>query len=201
MAKTRPPVHPKAGPQAGSAEERLLVRRILAGDEQAFNQLYESHKKRLERTAIHFLGAGHPQIEDVLQNTFLHSLPKLREFRFESSLFTWLNHFTVNFCYQALKKGNKTTLPGTEVLQDLAEDRKARAPEAWQKAVHEEIEALSPEHRQMIQKRDIEGASYRDMARELKLAPGTVMSRLARARAELRKRLKKKRALFHIFWE
>lgn len=185
--------------------ERALVRRILDGDEQAFNAFYEAHKKRLERTAIHFLGAGHPSIPDVLQDTFLNAIPKLPEFRYESTLFTWLNHFVVNFCFQVLKKGKKTLPVETEWLEETAGLRGTSGEmadsKAWSGALAEEIKGLDPEQRQILTLREIEGKSYGEIGREMKLAPGTVMSRLSRARQELRQRLVKKKALFGLFWK
>jgi RNA polymerase sigma factor (sigma-70 family) len=180
--------------------ERELVAKIISGDEAAFQLFYDTHKKRLEHTAIHFLGAGNPSIPDVLQETFIAVLPKLKDFRFESSLYTWLNHFTVNFCFQALNKGKKTLLAETEELEGWARPRKSEASPELQRALHDEILALSEDHRDVIIRKDIEGRSYMDIAEELKLAPGTVMSRLARARAELRKRLEGKKAVFESLW-
>jgi RNA polymerase sigma-70 factor (ECF subfamily) len=181
-------------------DERELVAKIISGDEAAFQLFYDTHKKRLEYTAIHFLGAGHPSIADVLQETFIAVLPKLKDFRFESSLYTWLNRFTVNFCFQALNKGKKTLLAETEELEGWSKPRVSEASPELQRALNDEILALSEDHRDVIIRKDIEGRSYQDIAAELKLAPGTVMSRLARARAELRKRLEGKKAVFESLW-
>ena len=177
-------------------EERELVKKILDGDESAFQHFYDTHKKRLEHTAIHFLGAGNASIADVLQETFIAALPKLKEFRFESTLYTWLNRFTVNFCFQALNKGKKTLLSETEDMEAFARPQAADASPELKQALHDEIAALSPEHREVIQMKDIEGRPYDEIASQLKLAPGTVMSRLSRARKELGKRLQGKKALF-----
>ena len=181
-------------------EERELVKKILAGDESAFQHLYDTHKKRLEYTAIHFLGAGHASIADVLQETFLSALPKLKDFRFESSLYTWLNRFTVNFCFQALNKGKKTLLSETEDLEAYSKPLPPEASPELKQALNEAIEALSQEHREVIRLKDLEGRPYLEIAAQLKLAPGTVMSRLARARNELKKSLEGKRALFESLW-
>jgi RNA polymerase sigma-70 factor (ECF subfamily) len=180
--------------------ERDLVAKIIAGDEAAFQVFYETHKKRLEYTAIHFLGAGHPSIPDVLQETFMAVLPKLKDFRFESSLYTWLNRFTVNFCFQALNKGKKTLLAETEDLELWSRPLKGEGSPELKRALNDEILALSEEHRDVIIRKDIEGRSYADIAAELKLAQGTVMSRLSRARKELKKRLEGKKAVFESLW-
>jgi RNA polymerase sigma-70 factor (ECF subfamily) len=85
-------------------DEKDLVARILAGEEAAFNSLYKELRPRLLKAAAHFLGYGDPAVEDVVQETFAKALPLLPQFRFEASLFTWFNRFTVNLCLQELSK-------------------------------------------------------------------------------------------------
>ena len=181
-------------------DERELVAKILAGDEAAFQVFYDTHKKRLEYTAVHFLGAGHPSIPDVLQETFIAVLPKLKDFRFESSLYTYLNRFTVNFCFQALNKGKKILLAETEELEAWSKPQQPGLPAELKQILYDQINALSTEHREVIVRKDIQGRSYLEIATELKLAPGTVMSRLSRARKELRKQLEGKKALLESLW-
>jgi RNA polymerase sigma-70 factor, ECF subfamily len=181
--------------------EQELIQKILSGDEAAFQELYESHKRRLEQTAIHFLGRENPFLQDVVQDTFLAALPQLKDFRFECTLYTWLNRFTVNFCFQVLNKGKKSVLAETEQLEQWARPRQAQPNAQWEGVLKDEIANLTPEHREVIQKKDIEGYSYADIAHQLKVAPGTVMSRLSRARKELRLRLEKKKDLFNAVWK
>ena len=108
----------------------------------------------------------------------------------------------MNFCWQALKKGKKSEPVETETLEDLGARRALKGqPGGPGLDLAEEIAKLSPEFRQVLVKRELESKSYQEIARELKLAPGTVMSRLARARQELSRRLKKKKALFGLFWD
>jgi RNA polymerase sigma-70 factor, ECF subfamily len=181
--------------------EQEIVQKIIAGDELAFQEFYESHKKRLEHTAIHFLGRDNPFLQDVIQDTFLAALPKLKEFRFECALYTWLNRFTVNFCFQVLNKGKKAVLAETEQLEQWAKPRQVEASAQWERVLKEEIGNLSPEHRDVINKKDLEGYSYMEIAQQLKVAPGTVMSRLSRARQELRLKLEKRKEIFETVWK
>ena len=182
-------------------DEKELVKLILEGDEKAFQHFYDAHKKRLEHTAIHFLGAGNPAIADVIQETFLASFPKLKDFEFKSSLYTWLNRFTVNFCFQALNKGKKTELWETEQLEAVAQRGNSHlGSDSWKTLLHQEIAQLSPEHREVIQMKDMEGYTYTEIAEKLQLAPGTVMSRLSRARQELKKALSTKKEVIDSMW-
>jgi RNA polymerase sigma-70 factor (ECF subfamily) len=181
--------------------ERRLVKKILKGDEEAFLVLYNNHKHRLARTAAHFLGYTDPSIEDVVQDTFATAYPKLKEFRFESSLYTWLNRFTVNFCFQTINKRKKTVLSETEKLEGYAARITPNAPDLLKKALLQDIETLDEDHREVVRLKDLEGHTYLQIADELGLAPGTVMSRLSRARAKLKERIGERKEVYDDFFK
>lgn len=185
-----------------SEDEKVLVKRILDGDESAFLEIYGAYKHRLARTAAHFLGSLDSGVEDVVQETFAMALPKLKDFRFESSLYTWLNRFTVNFCFQTINKRKKTLASQTKDIEAfVVKATKPGAPKLYRGALYQDIEALSPQHEEVIRWKDIEGMSYLEIADRLKIAPGTVMSRLSRARKELKKRLKARKKIYEAFWK
>ena len=181
--------------------EQALVAAILAGDEAAFEQLYRTVKPRLLRTAAHFLGYQDSGAEDAVHDALTAALPHFKNFRFESSLYTWLNRFVVNFCFHQLKKRKKTVLVETIQLEGWSKPLDFSAPESLKRAIGDELKQLGPEHAQVIRLRDLEGRSYEETAQELGLAVGTVMSRLARARAALKPRLEKRKAMYDAFWK
>ena len=185
----------------GRVGERALVAAILAGDERAFEQLYKEVKPRLLRAAGHFLGHQESSAEDAVHDALAAALPHLKDFRFESSLYTWLNRFVVNFCFHQLKKRKKTVLAETIQLEGWSKPLNPGAPEGLKRAIAGELEELSPEHAEIIRLRDLEGRSYEETAEVLGIAVGTVMSRLARARAALKIRLEKRKAMYAAFWK
>jgi RNA polymerase sigma-70 factor (ECF subfamily) len=187
--------------EAGREGERALVAAILAGDERAFEQLYRDLKPRLLRAAGHFLGHQDTAAEDAVHDALAAALPLLKEFRFESSLYTWLNRFVVNFCYKELKKRKKNVLTETIQLEGWSKPLGPEAPPELRRAIEDELKALSPEHAQVLRLRDLEGRSYEECAKALGLAPGTLMSRLARARAALKPRLLRRKAMYDSFWK
>ena len=182
-------------------DERELVAKILAGDEAAFESLYKALKPRLLKASAHFLGHQDPSVEDVVQETFTRALPVLDQFRFEASLFTWFNRFTVNLCLQELKKRKKITLSGTIELEGKPQTVGSKIPAELRQAILEELGALGPEQAEVLRRRDLEGQAYTDIARELGLAPGTVMSRLHRGRQLLYERLRSRTELYKVFWK
>lgn len=182
-------------------DERHLVERALAGDDAAFEEIYRSLKPRLLRAAAHFLGYGDPAVEDVVQETFAKALPALAGFRFEASLYTWFNRFTVNLCFQEINKRKKTVLAEPITLEGWSHPLNPEVPEALRQAVLAELAALNPEQSEVLRRRDLEGQPYLDIAAELGLAPGTVMSRLHRGRQALGERLKARAEVYRAFWK
>lgn len=182
-------------------DERELVAKILKGDEAAFEELYKALKPRLLKAAAHFLGHADASIEDVVQETFARAVPRLSEFRFEASLFTWLNRFTVNLCFQELNKRKKTVLAEPVVLEGWSQPLSPKVPEPVRQAILKELEALSPDQAECVRRRDIEGQAYIDIAKDLGLAPGTVMSRLHRGRQILAQGLKARAEVYKDLWK
>jgi RNA polymerase sigma-70 factor (ECF subfamily) len=187
--------------EQGRVGERALVAAILAGDEAAFEQLYRDLKPKLLRAAGHFLGHQDSGAEDAVHDALAAALPHLKDFRFESSLNTWLNRFVVNFCFHQLNKRKKTVLAETIQLEAWSKPLASDAPQELKRAIEDDLGHLTPEHAQVIRLRDLEGRSYEETAQVLGLAVGTVMSRLARARAALKIRLEKRKAMYAAFWK
>jgi RNA polymerase sigma-70 factor (ECF subfamily) len=183
------------------ADERALVARILKGEDQAFNELYSVLRPRLLKAAAHFLGYGDPAVEDVVQESFAKALPRLSEFRFEASLFTWFNRFVVNLCLQEIDKRKKWVLAETIQLEGWSKPLGPQVPEAMKQAIRTEMAALPPEQAEVLKRRDLEGQAYLDIAKDLGLAPGTVMSRLHRGRQALAVRLKARAGVYKSFFK
>jgi RNA polymerase sigma-70 factor (ECF subfamily) len=92
MAREGPTVRPDVAASESSARESVdleLVRRAQAGDDQAFGQLVERHRRTVYRAAYAALGSPN-DADDVAQETFVAAYQKLRGFRAEASFKTWL---------------------------------------------------------------------------------------------------------------
>jgi RNA polymerase sigma-70 factor (ECF subfamily) len=135
-------------------------------------------------------GSGH-EAEDAVQEACLRALEYFEGFRGEDGR-AWLLAIVRNTCYDRLRR----TRP-TEELLDAADS--AAGPEALQlqaadrALVHRGMERLPAEYREALVLREMEGLSYREIARVAGVPVGTVMSRLARARAGLRAAIVKER--------
>ena len=73
--------------------DRELVRRMLAGEEEAFTAFFDSHFPRLYRFALRRMGEDADAAEDVAQSALCKAMVQLRTYRGEAALFTWLCTF------------------------------------------------------------------------------------------------------------
>ncbi len=77
-------------PPAARVSDKVLVRRLLSGDEAAFRQFFDGHFPRLYRFALTRTDGDHDAAEEIVQKTLIAAMRKLQAYRGEASLFTWL---------------------------------------------------------------------------------------------------------------
>lgn len=175
--------------------EQTLIKNILAGDEAAKTLFYQSHLNRLKPICVHFLGYQDPDIDDIIQQTFLIAFEKLPEFQPRSTLYTWIAHICVNLCYERLRKRKRVLASLQEDLEQLTlsvvharsqeqEDKDERKQQIL--LVERLLGTMSEKCRKIIELRDRQGESYAIIGKLLKLPMGTVMSQLARCRETLK---------------
>jgi RNA polymerase sigma-70 factor (ECF subfamily) len=165
----------------------------MAGDEAACREIVDLHSHGLHRLAFSLVGSAE-DAEDVVQETFAGAFRALRDFEGRAALKTWLVRILVR---QAARRQRTRARKRTQPLDSVAdasgraaavrppgETLDARLDVLWA------LDGLSPEHREVIVLREIEGMSYQEMADALDVARGTIESRLHRARQALRERLK-----------
>jgi RNA polymerase sigma-70 factor, ECF subfamily len=130
--------------------------------------------------------------EDLVQETYLRALPAVRKLKTNSNVKSWLFTILRNLWLNHLRR-RRVTLPA----DDFGESPElAQPPEQGPFALHvsgiereqvrEAIARLPVHFREVILLREFEALSYEDIARVLNVPAGTVMSRLARARGQLR---------------
>lgn len=180
-------------------DERALVERVLDGDHEAFRQVIQRCNQRLFRVARAVVN-NDPEAEDVVQEGYVHAYEKLRTFRGEASLLTWLTRIVLNEAHGRLRRRRPTV--GLETVDELqsqtgrvlafpsrpgSEDPAAAAARGQVRALVEQaIEALPEPFRVVFVMRDVEGCSVEETALALRLLPATVKTRLHRARRMLR---------------
>ncbi len=191
-----------------SAFERAeieFIESLRAGSCDAFDTLINRYSADVYALLLR-LTEDHEEAGDLTQETFLSALRSIKSFRGESELKTWLYRIAVNQSrnrfrwWKRRKKSSTVSLDDsvgrTEmVYADTIADECDSPEEAAQRAERERalrsalIEIAEP-FREVIVLCDIEGMKYGEIAAALDINVGTVKSRLARGREELRLRLK-----------
>ena len=173
-----------------------LIADTLAGDREAFGQLVQRYQNRLFNTLLHVLGSRE-EAEDVMQEAFVQAFLKLSSFQGRSAFYTWLYRIAFNHSVSRRRRQRPRSSidqhheqTGSEIAgHEDTPDRHLLRQEQIQQ-VHHAIGQLSEEHRAILVLRDIEGFDYKAIGEILDLTPGTVRSRLHRARLQLRDELK-----------
>ena len=175
-------------------EEKVWIQRAQKGDAAAFEQLVTAYERKVYALALRSTGSE-ADAADLTQEVFLRAWRSLNSFRGDSTVSTWLYRITMNICIDFSRKKSLQLVPladeeGNEL--PLPDRRTTNSPEAAlenQELSHElntALKQLTPEHRQAILLRDVSGLTYQEIGRMLALEEGTVKSRLARARRNLR---------------
>jgi len=190
--------------RALNAEEALFVARLQANEDAAYDELVRTYSPSIFHVAYRMLGDS-AESSDVVQEIFLKVFRNIGGFKGEAALKTWIFRIALSEILNRLRwwkrrrrfatmsldeqpNGNGTisayavasaSPTPEEVLQSKEEEG----------AIQEALGKLSKDHRSIIVLRDIEGFSYNEIADVLGVSVGTVKSRLARARGDLKKSL------------
>lgn len=166
-------------------EESLLIRACCDNDRNAQRELYELHVERIYRLVLRLLRSEQDAF-DVTQDTFIRVFDKIGSFDQRSSLSTWLYRIATNEALQLLRRRAIEQKHLGVIRDQLNETTPARNERL---ELEEAMGLLSDSHRAILVLRYQQGLSYEQLALVLGLNPGTVASRLNRARTELRRAL------------
>lgn len=175
-----------------------LVQQCTAGDEVACTRLVTDYQRMVFQLALHLLGDAQEAM-DLSQEVFLRVFRTLPQFRGQSSLRTWIYRIVLN---QASNRQRwwRRRFKSHQVALDEHVESHGELPESRSYAMPDRVlqqnetaarvwGALSElpfDQRAAIVLREIDGLSYEEIAESLGIAVGTVKSRLARARLNLR---------------
>lgn len=177
------------------SEEQDLVRLAKKGDVGAFGTLVRANEAKVYNLTLRM--TGNPEdARDLAQEAFLLAYRRLPAFRMECSFSTWLYRLTANLCIDFLRRERRRKSMTVSMEDQMGQQEEGvnqwQEPQAElerleMRAVLEQgISRLSEEHRQILLLREMSGLSYEEIGSLLKLESGTVKSRLARARKQLR---------------
>ncbi len=181
-------------------DDKAIIERVLAGENDEFGKLVEAYQDRVYNLALRMCG-NRDDAFDLAQEAFFRAWRGLSGFQFESAFSTWLFRLTTNVCLDFLRaKKRKPTVSLTAAddsdeepqldLPDLTQNPEALLLAAEDRAlVTRALNELPVEYRQILTMRAINDMTYAEICEVLKLREGTVKSRLSRARMALRNNL------------
>lgn len=181
-----------------------IVARVRAGDESAFEELFNRHRRRVSLIASRFF-RQQEQVEEIVQESFMKAYFALPDFsnQQEASFAAWLARIAFNACYDELRRTKRRP---EGALNDMSEEESAtltgqlRAVGAGadvesatiaRDLASKLLARLSPEDRLVLVMLDVEGLNVSEIADVMKWSASKVKVRAHRARAGLRRVLQR----------
>jgi RNA polymerase sigma-70 factor, ECF subfamily len=175
-------------PDEGAPADHELLRRHVAGDADAFGELFRRHRDRLWAVALRTL-CDPDEAADALQDAMVSAFRRAADFRGESAVTTWLHRIVVNASLDRLRRraARPAVSTGDEQAFEalVAQDADPARTSDTRLDVDAALRLLPPQQRAALVLVDMLGFSVADTAAILDTSPGTVKSRCARARARL----------------
>ena len=180
--------------------DRVLVRRLLRGDERAFEEFFLGHFSRLYRFALSRMDRNADAAEDVVQTTLCTAISALHTYRGEAALFTWLCTICrreIGAWFRRHKRERQSIEPIEDTpeiraaLESLADDRR-RGPESdlyrteIARIVQTTLDALPTDYGNALEMKYARDLSVKEIAAHLGLSPKAAESMLTRARQAFR---------------
>lgn len=164
------------------ADNQLVGAFLNTRSETAFLQVYHRHTPALFLTALRLLNWIQPDAEDAVQETWKRAVPALPNFRWESTLRTWLTGILIRCSQEMRRKRNPESSP---IDPEIIRTRTTASTHDLEKA----IALLANGYRAVFLLHDLEGYTHDEIAAMLGIEPGTSKSQLSRARKMLRDHL------------
>ena len=185
-----------------ACQDDLLIERIKNGDNAAYDDMVARYWDRIF-ARVHNLLKNQQDAEEVTQDAFIRAHRGLDKFRGDASFSTWLYQIATNLAHnrywywfrrkrdysisldQPLSVDGDLTLEG--VMPSEGETpSEAAVTQEFVDRVSECMNGLGEKHREVLTLRNVQNFTYEEISQELEISVGTVKSRIARARENLR---------------
>ena len=189
-------------PQRNKLAEPEAIERAKQGDAEAFQFLYDLHKRRVYSLCLRMTG-NTASAEDLTQEAFLQLFRKIGTFRGESAFSTWLHRMAVNVVLMQLRKKNLPVVPIDEttegeeegtIRKELGAADSRLAGSIDRLHLQRAVDELPPGYRTIFVLHDVEGYEHNEIAAMIGCSIGNSKSQLHKARIKLRDLLRVNRA-------
>ena len=192
-------------------DEKELIKKIIKGEKEYFREIVNKYKSVVYNHSRNFLRNAQ-EAEDATQEIFINIFNNLKKFRGDSKLSTWIYRITVNTCKNKLKQIkrlkaniideiiNEDEDESKKMIEDIRENKDKEPDNIFTQknlrtVIYKKMKELTEEQRTVIILRDINGLSYEEIAKVMKISVSAVKSKLFRARENLREKLEKEGVL------
>jgi RNA polymerase sigma-70 factor (ECF subfamily) len=182
-------------------DDTQVIKRCLAGERAAWEEIVRSHNRRIYNLCYRFTGSA-DAAEDLTQEVFIKIYRTLASYDLGRGAFTtWLTTVTRNLLVDHFRRSKQERLTdsidapsspdedaltlGEQIRDEKPTPDAALGKVETQQMVHQALQKLSPELREAVILRDLQDMDYREIAQALKVPEGTVKSRINRGRTEL----------------
>jgi RNA polymerase sigma-70 factor (ECF subfamily) len=163
-----------------------LIALAKGGDHRAFTDLLRRHDDKMRGLAYKLL-ADRDRMDDALQETYVKAYRALPRFREGSEFGSWLYRIAYNACIDELRRNRRHILAPSDLPEQVSTAPGPEREVGASETVRHALASLPADQRVTVVLVDGEGFDNKTAAEILGIAPGTVASRLSRARATLRK--------------
>ena len=186
----------------GAHVDQKIVKRCLRGDEDAWETIVHRYAGRIFGLCYRYTGRR-DEAEDLTQEIFIRIYQNLRSFRYETGSFNnWALRLSRNLVIDRFRQtrrfqqfGGSPELEAMHLEDETRPNPHRRIEQAEaSKVIAEALRALSPENKEVIILRDLQGMGYQEMAEVLGIPEGTVKSRINRGRLALARQLSRYQA-------
>ena len=179
-----------------------IVKRVQAGDIDAFDQLVKKYRKPIFFVVYNMINNSE-DATDLTQEIFIKAFQAIACFKGKASFFTWIHRIAINatmtfmkkqsrrrcISYEAITEGHSSLQPIEPLTAENRSENGALVHELQEK-LNDSLQKLSTKHRIVVVLHEIEGLSHPEIAEIIKTSEGTVRSRLHYAKKQLQSHLK-----------
>jgi len=182
-------------------KQKKLIERAKNGDPAAFEELVLQYERRLSSFAYSLTGGDRESASEILQEALLNAFQYVKNFKGDSTFFTWLWRIVKNeFMKYNIKKRSITTIPFDDISEINITKRKLiendEIDSEKRKNIRKLIGMLPVKYKEVITLIDLQELSYDEVAGILGISKSAMRSRLFRAREELAKLARENKDLF-----
>ncbi len=169
-------------------DEKELIQKCIDGDRYAMKQIFQKHFGKTMTICLRYID-GNENAQDIAQEVMIKVFDHIKEFKFQSSLSTWVTRIAINQCINFINKKNIfVSIEDQDIYpENIYIEEEEIKPEVNSDYIIELIQKLPTGYRTVLNLYAIENYTHNQIAQTLGISEGTSKSQLSKARQMLKK--------------